>query len=102
MEGGWSVAVSHRRRLEAYRVLQPEPAPEYLKELFCSNLHALLEILDEEHSPARSGAYLRPLRGPQFQLLLAPARSPADNAIADGAASPASSLPDGTIRNDIR
>jgi hypothetical protein len=56
MEGGLSVAVSHWRRLQAYRVLQPETAPEYLKELFCSNLHALLEILDEEHSPARSGA----------------------------------------------
>jgi hypothetical protein len=56
MEGGLSVAVSHWRRLEAYRVLQPETAPEYLKELFCSNLRALLEILDEQHSPARSGA----------------------------------------------
>jgi hypothetical protein len=53
MEGGLLVAVSHWRRLEAYRVLQPETAPEYLKELFCSNLHVLLEILDEEHSPAR-------------------------------------------------
>jgi len=55
MEGGLSVAVIHWRRLEAYRVLQPETVPEYLKELFCSNLRALLEILDEEHSPARSG-----------------------------------------------
>jgi hypothetical protein len=55
MEGGLSVAFSHWRRLEAYRVLQPEAAPEYLKGLFCSNLQALLEILAEEHSPARSG-----------------------------------------------
>jgi hypothetical protein len=54
MDGGLSVAVSHWRGLEAYRVLQPEAAPEYLKELFCSNLQALLEILDEQHSPARS------------------------------------------------
>jgi hypothetical protein len=56
MEGGLSVAASHWRRIEAYRVLQPEAAPEYLKELFCSNLRALLEILDEEHSPAHSSA----------------------------------------------
>jgi len=54
MEGGLSVVISHWRRIEAYRVLQPEAAPEYLKELFCSNLRALLEILDEERSPARS------------------------------------------------
>jgi hypothetical protein len=56
MEGGLSVVISHWRRIEAYRVLQPEAAPEYLKELFCSNLRALLEILDEERSPARSSA----------------------------------------------
>jgi hypothetical protein len=56
MEGGFSVAVSHWRRMEAYRVLVPEAAPEYLKDLFCSNLRALLEIFDEEHSPARSSA----------------------------------------------
>jgi hypothetical protein len=56
MEGGLSVAVSHWRRIEAYRVLVPEAAPEYLKDLFCSNLRALLEILDEERSPARSSA----------------------------------------------
>src|SRR5205807_9652642 len=56
MEGGTSVAVSHWRRNEAYRVLVPEEAPDYLKDLFCSNLRTILEILDEERSPARSGA----------------------------------------------
>lgn len=56
MEGGLTGTVVHRRGLEAYRVLVPEAAPDYLKDLFCSNLRALLEILDEEHSPARSGA----------------------------------------------
>jgi hypothetical protein len=56
MEGGLSDAVSHWRRIEAYRVLVPEAAPDYLKELFYSNLRALLEILVEEYSPARSGA----------------------------------------------
>lgn len=48
MEGGLSSAVSHWRRLEAYRVLLPEQAPDYLKELFLSNLRALLEILQEQ------------------------------------------------------
>ena len=54
MEGGLSVADSYWRRIEAYRVLLPEAAPDYLKELFCSNLRALLQILDEERFPARS------------------------------------------------
>src|SRR5713101_665444 len=56
MEGGSSDAASHWRRIEAYRVLVPEAAPDYLKELFCSNLRALLEILDEDRFPARSSA----------------------------------------------
>src|SRR5258708_1973528 len=43
MEGGLSAAVCHWRRNEAYRVLLPEAAPDYLKELFCSSLSALLE-----------------------------------------------------------
>jgi hypothetical protein len=56
MEGGLCGAVSHWRRGEAYRILQPEASPDYLKDLFCSNLRALLEILDQENSPARSSA----------------------------------------------
>jgi hypothetical protein len=56
MEGGLSGAVSHWRRSEAYRVLLPEAVPDYLKELFCSNLRALLEILEEQSFPARSSA----------------------------------------------
>jgi hypothetical protein len=56
MEGGLSSAVPHWRRMEAYRVLVPEAAPDYLKELFYSNLRALLEILDKEHLPAHSDA----------------------------------------------
>jgi hypothetical protein len=55
MEGGLHGAVSHWRRSEAYRILQPEASPDYLKDLFCSNLRALLEILDQEGLPARSG-----------------------------------------------
>jgi len=56
MEGGSSVAVAHWRRLEAYRVLVPEQSPDYLKELFYSNLRALLEILQAEGSRVRSSA----------------------------------------------
>jgi hypothetical protein len=60
MSGGLSAAVLHWRRMEAYRVLIPEQVPSYLKELFCSNLAALLEILSSECSTAHSGA--SPLR----------------------------------------
>jgi hypothetical protein len=38
------------RRLEAYRRLLPADSPEYLKELFCSNVRAILEILEKEPS----------------------------------------------------
>jgi hypothetical protein len=54
VESGLCVAVAHWRRLEAYRLLLPAEAPDYLKELFCSNIRALLEILDEECCKARS------------------------------------------------
>jgi hypothetical protein len=56
MEGGLTDAVSHWRRIESYRFLVPEAVPDYLKDLFCSNLRALLEILVEESSPAHSDA----------------------------------------------
>lgn len=54
MPGGLCTALSHWRRMEAYRVLMPERSPEYLKELFCSNLRALLEILQGEDWTRRS------------------------------------------------
>jgi hypothetical protein len=56
MPGGLCSTLAHWRRLEAYRVLMPERSPGYLKELFCSNLRALLELLQEECSTARSTA----------------------------------------------
>ena len=56
MEGGLAAVVSHWRRLEPYRVLLPENAPDYLKELFFSNLRALLEILHEQCNPSHSDA----------------------------------------------
>lgn len=56
MEGSLATVVSHWQQLETYRMLLPENAPDYLKELFCSNLRALLEILHEQCSSARSDA----------------------------------------------
>jgi hypothetical protein len=54
MAAGYREAIDHWRRLESFRVLLPEGAPAYLKELFCSNMRALLEILQQERSTARS------------------------------------------------
>jgi hypothetical protein len=54
MPGGLSSAVEHWSGLQAYRVLLPEQSPDYLKELFCSNLRALLEILQAECSTPHS------------------------------------------------
>jgi hypothetical protein len=56
MQNGLCVAVSHWRKLEAYRMLLPAESPDYLKELFCSNIRALLEILEEECSKDHSSA----------------------------------------------
>jgi hypothetical protein len=56
MQGGLFATVKHWQRLESYRVLVPEKSPDYLKELFYSNLRALLEILQEEGSRVRSSA----------------------------------------------
>lgn len=55
MEPGLCVTVSHWRKLDVHRTLLPVNAPEYLKELFCSNIRALLEMLDEECCKAGSG-----------------------------------------------
>ncbi|HXY24987.1 MAG TPA: hypothetical protein VEI73_10075 [Candidatus Acidoferrum sp.] len=54
MQGGVAVAVSHWAGLEAYRVLMPEKSPDYLKELFCSNSRALLELLSEKTTRRRA------------------------------------------------
>ena len=45
MEGSLNANISRWRQMKAYRILMPEDSPDYLKELFCSNLCALLEIL---------------------------------------------------------
>jgi hypothetical protein len=56
MQGGIAGAIAHWRRMEVYRVLLPENSPDYLKELFCSNLRALLEILQGERFQTPSSA----------------------------------------------
>ena len=56
MSGAISATTFHWRRMEAYRILPPESAPDYLRELFFSNLRVLLEILEQGNSRARSGA----------------------------------------------
>lgn len=56
MIGGLAEVVQHWRQLESYRVLLPEHMPDYLRELFLSNLRALLEILHEQCTSAHSGA----------------------------------------------
>jgi hypothetical protein len=55
MPDGLNAAVEHWSGMQAYRVLLPDQSPDYLKELFCSNLGALLEILRAEFSTAHSG-----------------------------------------------
>jgi len=45
--------IAHWRQLESYRVLPPEEAPDYLRELFFSNLRVLLEILEMSRPTAR-------------------------------------------------
>jgi hypothetical protein len=55
MPGSLAATVAHWRQLEAYRILPPEDAPDYLRELFFSNLRVLLEILESQHSTIRSG-----------------------------------------------
>lgn len=55
MDGGVRSAARYWERFEVYRMLVPVHAPDYLKELFCSNLRALVEILGEEFSTAHRG-----------------------------------------------
>ncbi len=50
LPNGARSAAAQWRRLEAYRALLPAGSPDYLKELFCSNVRAILEILEKEPS----------------------------------------------------
>lgn len=50
LPNGSRKAAAQWRRMEAYRALLPAESPDYLKELFCSNVRAILEILERELS----------------------------------------------------
>lgn len=52
MEDGLAKSIANWQRMESYRFLIPADVPDYLKELFCSNLRALLEILQQRCTPA--------------------------------------------------
>jgi len=54
MAGPLPATIAHWRTMESYRVLPPSNAPDYLRELFFSNLRALLEILEGQCSTAHS------------------------------------------------
>jgi hypothetical protein len=54
LPGGAVVAATNWRKLEAYRGLLPVDAPDYLKELFCSNIRAIVAIAAKEASPTTS------------------------------------------------
>jgi hypothetical protein len=56
MDGSFSSTLSNWRRMESYRILPPGNAADYLRELFFSNLRALLEILEMQNSTTRSTA----------------------------------------------
>lgn len=48
MPAGLRTAASSWRKLEAYRRLLPLESPDYLKELFCSNIRTILDIIMKE------------------------------------------------------
>ena len=54
LPNGSRSAAGQWRRLEAYRALLPADSPDYLKELFCSNVRAILEILEKEPSTGQA------------------------------------------------
>jgi len=56
MAGGPQTGHRPLQRLEAYSRSVTGQTPGYLKALFCSNMRALLEILQPAYSTARSDA----------------------------------------------
>jgi hypothetical protein len=55
-EGTFGDIAERWRELEFYRVLVPLGTPAYLRELFCSNLRVLLELLMRERANLASAA----------------------------------------------
>jgi len=56
MEGELLSTVENWQTLESYRILVPAGSPDYLKTLFCSNLRALLAILQQDTRQPHTGA----------------------------------------------
>jgi hypothetical protein len=56
LEGEFWGVVGRWRELEFYRCLVPCGVPEYLQELFCSNLRSLLTVLEEQHPTGQPAA----------------------------------------------
>lgn len=56
LEGDFWGMVTRWQELEVYRVLLPSGVPAYLRDLFCSNLRALLGILAEERATWQQAA----------------------------------------------
>jgi hypothetical protein len=48
MPAGLCAAAANWRKVEAYRRFLPAESPDYLKELFCSNVRAILDIITKE------------------------------------------------------
>ena len=48
MPASLRIVASRWRKLEAYRALLPAESPDYLKELFCSNIRAILELCERD------------------------------------------------------
>ena len=53
MPAALCTVASHWRKLEAYRALLPAESPNYLKELFGSNIRAILEIFEKDSRVVR-------------------------------------------------
>ena len=56
LEADFRGMVIRWRELEFYRVLLPTGVPAYLKDLFCSNMRVLLELLAEERATPQPDA----------------------------------------------
>jgi hypothetical protein len=56
LEGDFWDIIARWQELESYRLLLPAGVPGYLHDLFCSNVRALLGLLDEEHATLQKTA----------------------------------------------
>jgi hypothetical protein len=56
MEGEPDQIAARWLELEFYRMLMPFGVPEYLRDLFCANLRALLELVVNDGVMVRSAA----------------------------------------------